>query len=196
PAFSLNDLSGKKWDLREVPGARLLTFWTSTSELSQRQLQVLADKTTSAALQILALNNDSPQNEAAIRSFAANNKLPFPVLLATPEVAGIYNITYRYLFDRHRDLGLPTSFLIDADGMIVKVYQGVITREQIVSDLHSLTRNDAERTNKALPFPGTLHLGSFQRNDFTYGAAFFQRGYLDAAKDAFEQVIAAKPDNA
>jgi hypothetical protein len=25
-------------------------------------------------------------------------------------VAGIYNILYRYLFDRHRDLSLPISF--------------------------------------------------------------------------------------
>ena len=196
PAFSLNDLSGKKWELHGVPGVRLLTFWTSTSELSQRQLQTLANNSIAADLQILAINIDVPQNEEEIRALAAHNKLPFPVLPATQELAGIYNITYRYLFDRHRDLGLPTSFLIDANGMIVKVYQGVITREQIASDLHSLPRNDAERTKKSLPFPGTLHLGSFQRNDFTYGVAFFQRGYLDAAKDAFEQVIAAKPDNA
>ena len=27
------------------------------------------------------------------------------------DVAAIYNILYRYLFDRHRDLTLPTSFL-------------------------------------------------------------------------------------
>lgn len=196
PAFSLSDLSGKQWKLHEVPGVRLLTFWTSTSELSLRQLQTLADKPISPDLQILALNVEDPQNETDIRAFAAKNRLPFPVLTANPEVTGIYNITYRYLFDRHRDLGMPTSFLIDADGMIVKVYQGVIAREQIASDLRSLPRNDAERINKALPFPGTLHLGSFQRNDFTYGVAFFQRGYLDAAKDAFEQVIATKPDNA
>ena len=42
------------------------------------------------------------------------------------DVAGVYNVLYRYLFDRHRDLTLPTSFLIDAQGDIVKVYQGPV----------------------------------------------------------------------
>src|SRR5664279_3097340 len=47
----------------------------------------------------------------------------FPVLFASAETAGIYNIIYRHLFDRRRDLPLPLSFLLDREGMIVKVYQ-------------------------------------------------------------------------
>ena len=46
-------------------------------------------------------------------------------------MAGIYNVLYRYLFDRHRDIGLPTSFLIDAKGDIVKIYQGPVNAERI-----------------------------------------------------------------
>ena len=52
--------------------------------------------------------------------------LSFPILRGSEDVAAIYNILYRYLFDRHRDLALPTSFLIDAEGEIVKVYQGPV----------------------------------------------------------------------
>ena len=33
------------------------------------------------------------------------------------------------------------------------------------------------------------------RNDFTYGVAMFQHGYLEQAAESFQQVIAAKPDN-
>ena len=47
-----------------------------------------------------------------------------------------------------------------------------------------------ERIRRALPFPGTIYQGSFQRNDFTYGVALFQRGYLDQAAASFQQVIA------
>ena len=36
----------------------------------------------------------------------------------------------------------------------------------------------------------------FQRNEFTYGVAFFQRGYLEQAAASFRQVIEAKPENA
>jgi len=41
--------------------------------------------------------------------------------MATPEVAGIYNVIYRYLFDRRRDLGVPISFLVDPEGKEVSV---------------------------------------------------------------------------
>jgi len=49
-------------------------------------------------------------------------------VLASQDVAGVYNIIYRYLFDRRRDLPLPASFLLSKDGMIVKIYQGLCIR--------------------------------------------------------------------
>ena len=128
-----------------------------------------------------------------VRSFVAKEGLSFPILLATQEVAGIYNIIYRYLFDRRRDLALPTSFLINGDGMIVKVYQGPLNPERLTDDLKSAPESAAARMRRALPFEGTLYQDQFQRNDFTYGVAMFQRGYLDQAAASFQQVIAAKP---
>ena len=35
----------------------------------------------------------------------------------------------------------------------------------------------------------------FTRNEFTYGVAMFQHGYLDQAVESFLQVVAAKPDD-
>jgi len=197
PAFHLNDTSGKEWRLDLVSGLRLLMFWTSKSETSLQQLRTFRhSKRFASTASIIAVNADDPPNEARLRSFATQEKILFPVLLSTLEVIGTYNIVYRYLFDRHHDMSLPTSFLIDQEGMIVKVYQGETPAEKFLADLGSIPRTADERTKRALPFPGTLHLGAFQRNDFTYGVAFFQRGYLDAATDAFLQVIAEKPNDA
>jgi tetratricopeptide (TPR) repeat protein len=151
---------------------------------------------SSAGLKVLAVNVDDPQDQSTIKTFAANARLSLPLLLATPDMAGIYNVTFRYLFDRHRDLPVPSAFLIDAAGMIVKVFQGGVNPEQLVRDVRSITPGDESRIAKALPFPGKLHLGSFGRNDFTYGVALFQRGYLDEAAESFKQVIAAKPQEA
>src|SRR5712675_2109592 len=129
------------------------------------------------------------ESDEAARSLAAKENLFFPTLLATPQIVGIYNILYRYLFDRRRDLPLPTSFLVDRDGMIIKIYQGVVTAERVLDDLQSLPQSPDERTRKALPFAGTLYeKDGFRRNDFTYGVALFQRGYLDQGATAFRQV--------
>ena len=107
----------------------------------------------------------------------------------------MYNIVYRYLFDRRRDLAFPTSFLIDTDGMIVKIYQGPVDMKQVLQDLKSAPRTSTDRIRKALPMEGRLYRETFQRNDFTYGVAFFQHGYLDQAEASFKQVIASKPDD-
>ena len=61
--------------------------------------------------------------------------------------------------------------------------------------MKSVPGTPADRVRKALPFAGTLFQGAFQRNDFTYGVAFFQHGYLEQAEASFKQVIAAKPDD-
>src|SRR5450755_1159521 len=199
PDFVLPDLAGKLRDLRSFQGSfSLLTFWTTHSPACRDQLQHLGKSRLSLAstgLRIVAINADDPSEPQTIQSFVTRERLPFRVLLATAEVAGIYNIVYRYMFDRHRDLPLPTSFLIDETGNIVKVYQGIFPADSLLRDLASIPGTPEDRARKALPFPGTLYQGTFQRNAFTYGVAFFQRGFLDQAAQSFKQVVAAKPDD-
>jgi len=198
PEFSLPDLGSNLRDLRSFRGgALLLNFWATTSPSCAGQMRPLQQHQTSLAasgLRIIGINVDDPGDAQAVRSFAAKEGISFPILLATQDVAGIYNIIYRYMFDRRRDLAIPTSLLINAGAMIVKVYQGPVNAERVLEDLKSAPRAAAGRMQKALPFQGTLYGDEFQRNDFTYGVALFQRGYLEQAAASFQQVIAAKPN--
>ena len=197
PEFSLPDLAGNMRDLRSFRGGYvLLHFWTTASLACGEQLRLLQKHYSilaSSGLRILGINVDDPGDVTVVRSFVAKEGLSFPILLGTQEVAGIYNIIYRYLFDRRRDLALPTSFLVDGDGMIVKIYQGPTNPERIAEDLKSVPGTAAAHMRRGLPFEGTLYQDQFQRNDFTYGVAMFQRGYLEQAAASFQQVIAAKP---
>jgi Flp pilus assembly protein TadD/peroxiredoxin len=199
PEFSLPDLSGNMRELRQSrDGFVLLYFWATTAQLCRDQLRLLHKHRSSFVanhLEVLAVNVDAPDDVPAARSFAAQEGVFFPVLFATEDVAGIYNIIYRYMFDRRRDLGIPTSFLLDPKGMIVKVYQGPLDPRQLLDDAKSIPATAPDRIKKALPFKGDLHQSAFQRNDFTYGVALFQHGYLDQAAESFQQVIAAKPDD-
>jgi tetratricopeptide (TPR) repeat protein len=197
PDFSLAGLDGNLLDLRSLRGGFVvLNFWATTAPGCAGQLRLLQKHRRSLAgsdIRPVGINLDDPSDLPAVKAFAAREKLNFPNLLATPEVAGIYNIIYRYLFDRRRDLLVPTSFLIDASGLIVKVYQGPVDPKQIQEDVRSAPQTATDRIRRALPFAGLLPDGGFRRNDFTYGVALFQRGYLDQAAASFEQVIAAKP---
>ena len=103
-------------------------------------------------------------------------RLSFKILRGSDDIAGIYNILYRYMFDRHRDLRLPTSFLIDKQGRIVKVYQGPINPEHVEQDFRHIPQTNEDRLARALPFPGVAETVEFARNYLSYGAVFFQRG--------------------
>jgi len=199
PDFSLPDVSGKLWDLRSFRGNHLLLqLWTTSSSDCVDQIRGLQKHLPAlgrSGLKLLGANLDDPPDPASVKAFLTRHKISFTSLLATQDFAGIYNIIYRYLFDRRRDLSLPTSFLIDDEGMIVKLYQGVFDPEKLLSDTRKRQKSVDERIRQALPFTGTLYQGKFQRNDFTYGVALFQHGYLDQAAASFRQVIAAKPQD-
>ncbi|PYX52064.1 MAG: hypothetical protein DMG79_01725 [Acidobacteria bacterium] len=155
-----------------------------------RMLQKSYAEWVRKGLQLIAVNVDDRADDE-IHTFT--QQLTFPILRASNDVAAIYNILYRQLFDRHRDMSLPTSFLIDHNGDIVKVYQGTIISENVqagvLQDFHHIPRTDAERLDRALPFPSATYTLDFGRNYLSYGALYFQRGYLDQAEASFRRAL-------
>ncbi|MGH9588906.1 MAG: tetratricopeptide repeat protein, partial [Terracidiphilus sp.] len=78
----------------------------------------------------------------------------------------------------------------------MKIYQGPVAVDRVLEDLRSIPSTSAERMRRALPFEGQLVQDAFRRNQFTYGVAMFQHGYLDQAAASFARVIATDPRNA
>jgi len=197
PEFSLLDLSGQVRTFSALRGkTTLLNFWTTRSSDSREELRVFQKSYSDWAakgLQLVAVNVDDPA-DGGVRAFA--KAFSFPILRGSDEVAAIYNILYRQLFDRHRDLSLPTSFLIDSNGDVVKVYQGSIVPEKVERDFQSIPRTDTERLARALPFPSSTYALDFGRNYLSYGALFFQRGYLEQAVMSFQQALRDDPSSA
>ena len=197
PDFSLPDVAGNLRHLRDFEGrSLLLNFWTSEAPACLDQLQILGEVQSRLAseLSVLAVNLDVPSDARKLKSLAAVREQTYPILLADSDTAGVYNIVYRYMFSRHRNVPLPISFLIDPSRRIVRVYQGQVTVQQLSVDLKDIPEA-ADRVRRALPFTGNLVQDVFQRNAFTYGVAFFQNGFLDEAAQAFQQAIAEKPDD-
>ena len=193
PAFALPSLEGGLVSLQSKAGKPLLLhLWSTAGAGHEAQLQGLAH----LQLPVLAMNLDPSATAEQAHAVARRLRLPVAVVFATEEVAGVYNLIFRYLFDRRADLPLPTSLLLDGAGMIVKVYQGAVAADDVTRDAAAMPATREERVRRALPFAGTLYEGSFVRNDFTYGVAMFQHGYLDQAEASFEQVIATRPNDA
>lgn len=205
PEFSLPDLGGKQWTLAELRGKpALLHFWTSKSDDCVRVLRGLEKTYKRWAGTLVTINVDEwtagPKSKQDSRAqdlsvVRREQGFTFPILRASDDVAAIYNLLHRHIFDRHQDMALPASFLIDETGNIVKVYRGAIEGKTVDQDSRSIPRSEAERLQRGLPFSSVSSI-SIGRNYLSLGAQFFQRGYLEQAAAFFQQALQDDPSSA
>jgi tetratricopeptide (TPR) repeat protein/cytochrome oxidase Cu insertion factor (SCO1/SenC/PrrC family) len=200
PEFSLRDLTGEARSLSTLRAKPvLLNFWTAQSTdclNGLSEFQQFFGKGQSRAFQLLTVSVDDDADPDKLSALARQRYPMLRVLRGSNEVCAVYNILYRYLFDRHRDLGLPTSFLIDRSGDIVKIYQGPVKPERAEQDSIRIPQNDSERMVEALPFPGVSENFEFGRNYLSIGSVYFQRGYMDQAAASFQLALRDDPSSA
>jgi tetratricopeptide (TPR) repeat protein len=193
PEFSLPDRNGRLISLSVRRGKPvLLYFWSAASSISRddlEQFEKLHSRWATEGLQLLTINLDAAQDAEMYKQLDSFPHFSFPVLIATQDLISVYNLLYRYLFDRHRDLSLPTSFLLDKEGAIVKVYQGAIPSGNFGDDFKNIPHTDLERLARALPFPGLNATYNFGRNYLALGSVFFERGYPDYAEAFFRLAL-------
>lgn len=200
PDFSLPDQrTGNSHSLSALHGKTvLLHFCTTADKRTQKDWANFSQHSTNWTaknLHVLSLGFDDP---AAKKPAAppANPNLPFPILSGSDEIAGIYSILFHYLFDRRREIGLPTSFLIDPQGEIVKIYQGPVDPAHVEHDAARIPQTNGDRVARALPFPGIIEATDFSRNYLSYGSVYFQRGYLEQALASFLIALRDDPNSA
>lgn len=200
PEMTLHDFEGRPYTLSSFRGRHvLLNFWDTRTPFCQPELGQFQRRYSTwlgLGLQLLAVNVNAVSEAETVRDFARKMGLTFPVLLASEDTLNICNLLYRYLFDRHRNLGVPTSFLVDEKGLIIKVYQGPLKPTNLEEALSRIPQNQKERESQALPFPGKFYAGEFHRFPFAYGVAFSRAGYNDEAIAWFQQVVNKYPEYA
>jgi tetratricopeptide (TPR) repeat protein len=200
PDFSLPDLSGTVQSLSGLHGRHvLLNFWATRAAPCATELGVfnrVYSRWAAQGLELVSFNVNDTSDAATVRAYAREHGLSFPIVMGAEDTTGIYNLLYRYLFDRHRNLGIPSSFLIDEQGAIVKVYQGPVDPQQVEKDFRSIPSSAEERLKMALPFPGVTDVNEFRRNYLTYGFVYFNRGFIVQAAEAFGLALRDDPQSA
>ena len=136
-----------------------------------------------------------PRNEAAGPELVARAKLTEPAVRADGATLAAYDILHRHLWNRRRGLAVPATFLLDENGLVVKVYRGSAAAEQLASDAGRIPRTTAERLKAALLFEGVFHEPHFQRDYLGLGNAFFEAGLDELARATFRGSLEDRSDD-
>ncbi len=118
PDFTLNSLDGEPVTLQELKGRPvILNFWASWCPPCRAEMpafQLAWQEYMDTDLVILAVNATHQDTISEINQFIEQNNLEFAILLdMTGKVSSSYQIH-----------SLPTTFLIDRDGIITKTIIG------------------------------------------------------------------------
>jgi tetratricopeptide (TPR) repeat protein len=197
PDLMLADMQGNKRRLRDAQGSpvllSLLRLDCGTSREQMQRIQAASAKFRSSRFAVFPAVVNVGGGTAALRDSLQATGSSFPVFLADDHSISAWNIQFRYLFDRRREMNPPLSFLLDQQGAIVRIYQGLVDPDAVIADWSSLQTASQPSFARAMPFPGPYFGNALKRDYFTYGIAFIEYGYTDEAQSAFERAVNDDP---
>lgn len=130
PDFELTTLNGDNVKLSDFKGKRImLNFWASWCPPCREEMPAMEKFYQDKDAVVLAVNlTDMEVNKKQVTDFTKRFGLTFPILLDEEgEVSSLYRIS-----------PIPTTYMIDSEGVIRHKAYGALTYEQMVAEYEKM----------------------------------------------------------
>ena len=123
---------------------RLINLWAQWCRPCLEELGGLADRygdLQQAAIDLVALNVDAPQDRARAENVFATHLMPrmqggaFANEPATVELRETLDAVLGHVLEHHDELSLPTSLLVDPQGRVQMIYVGAVEPDRLLADV-------------------------------------------------------------
>jgi thiol-disulfide isomerase/thioredoxin len=185
-------LDGSDGDARPSGGPVLVNLWATWCLPCVRELRDFgehAERISSAGLRVVPLNVDSmdgsgkPDPEKA-RGVLERLGVSFAEAgMATREIVDVLDKAQRTAIYRQRQVSLPSSFLIDAQGRLAVVYKGAVSIDSLLEDVRSLDAVQKDAFDRAAPFAGRWSREHFKLHPPAIADVYLRGGYPEDAID-------------
>ena len=131
PEFTLNTLAGAPVSLKDFRGKRVLVnFWASWCPPCVQETPDLVAAYKALGDNSIAFVGIGTQDETAkLKKFADDNQVPYTIVEDPKgKISDAYGV-----------IGLPTTVLIDGNGIVRKVFTGPVTKDQVIGELKKMT---------------------------------------------------------
>lgn len=132
PDFQLETLDGELVSLQDFRGKPvLLNFWAIWCGPCLEEMPLIQDRFSQHHPDLIVLAVEQGDSLGELREYVEDEQFTFMVLAGTDAVAKSYNI-YAY----------PTSFFIDADGVVRSIVVGSMTGSSLDAELTKISVGD------------------------------------------------------
>ena len=144
---------------RSTPTGRpillLLTAnWCAPCAEELQAFRARAEDVRQSGLAVVALGVEQGEERAAGRAMLEGVGWPYPAIFASPETLDILDVLQGMLLDRDTRMPLPSSFLVDASGLLLAMYFGPADPDTVLADLALASADADTRLASATPFGG------------------------------------------
>ena len=130
PDFELNTLDGEPVKLSSFKGHPvLLNFWASWCPPCKDETpDLIAAYNELKQAGVVFIGIGTQDDTPKLQQFADEFKVPY--LIVEDPLGKVSN--------QYRVLGMPTTFLVDKDGIMRKVINGIVNKDQVITDMLAL----------------------------------------------------------